>query len=84
MEAFWSDTEAFLLSIKKEDQREEHVESKLQAMIVFDLVQRMFIPTLLVKYVSYTAMEAYYNFSHDIFDHDGCYKLEHASCSNYG
>ena len=62
MEAFWSDKEDFLLSIKKEDKREEHVESKLQAMIVFDLVQRMFIPTLLVKYVSYTAMEAYYNF----------------------
>ena len=38
MEAFWSDKEAFLLSIKKENKREEHVESKLQAMIVFDLV----------------------------------------------
>jgi hypothetical protein len=28
MEAFWSDKEDFLLSIKKEDKREEHVESK--------------------------------------------------------
>ena len=59
MDAVWETHSDFLDTIEK---RDEFLASKLEDMIILDIVLRMFHTSLLVKYVSYTATEVFYTF----------------------
>lgn len=62
MKNFWDTQKEFLKKITRKDQKTELQNKKLDAMTKLDVILRMFIPTLLVKYVSYSAIEVFYTF----------------------
>lgn len=69
MDAFW-ETQAEFLETIDGSKREEFFKSKLEDMIILDVVLRSFHTTLLVKYVSFTATEVFFTFCNSLVTSD--------------
>lgn len=71
LEVFWAnDSNKFLQKCKDDASRETLKESKLELMCVLDAVLRMMVTSLLVRYIAYSPLDAFYAFLCDLFDND--------------